>query len=448
MLYDKYNRPYVTTIKEANNYRILDRSPNWAAISGWQVYQKWVKLYYKVDKNLYLLPPKYRRVKNFVNDNPIQQKQEIFELREGQKKSVECVMDNLSKNAYSILIDSMVGTGKTVQMLGIVSKYKCKTIITAPSKAICIGIKNTFDPYFDVDVLDWSEIRKRHKQWKLPDIIVCHRQSAVNCWDIINNWEYHLLLNDEQHHLSDWMKNICNTFKGGLWIVWFTGTPFRKEMNKNDFYNYFNIIYDTGLKSLGVKILTYKYTCNYWLEEFMKASEWLSPESPEVYRRLFANNEDRNNELLKLVRYLYFNRWFKRMMIFVDRRESLEKINELFPKAYVIHWDVDKEEVINKVKPLDEFLLIWMVTASWEWFDVPSIQCWVLFYSTSREWSLIQMMWRTQRFSWDKKFWYWVDFQDYSKIEPNKYIKSFWAKERIKLYNSLWYDIEVLPKLF
>lgn len=431
MQYDMYGRPYVEKITEAREYRILDRSPNWAAMSGWQVYQKRVNLFYKAEKNLYYLPPKYRKGKKDWIDKKIEQKKEIFELREGQKKSVEFVKEN---PWYSILIDSMVGTGKTVQMLGIVNMYKCKTIITAPSKAICAGIKNTFEPYFDVAVLDWKGVRKRFEQGNLPDIIVCHRQTAVNCWDIINNWEYELLLNDEQHHLSDGMKYICNTFKGKLGIVGFTWTPFRKEMEKEDFYHYFNDIYGTGLASLPVRVGTYVYKHDYTMEEYIKATEWVNPESPEVLRNLINANEERIQELKKVLKDLYFKKGFKRIMVFVDRRVYIERLQKEFPKALVIHWDSDKERVIEEAKSKDEFLLFGMVTASWEWFDVPSIQCWVLFYSTSWKGSIEQMVGRSRRFHWDKKYGYRVDFQDIGRVWENEYKKNFGAKNRASIY--------------
>lgn len=426
-----YGRPYVEKITEAREYRILDRSPNWAAMSGWQVYQKRVNLFYKAEKNLYYLPPKYRKSKKDWVEKKIEQKKEIFELREGQKKSVEFVKDN---PWYSILIDSMVGTGKTVQMLGIVNMYKCKTIITAPSKAICAGIKNTFEPYFDVAVLDWTGVRKRFEKWNLPDIIVCHRQTAVNCRDLINSGEYELLLNDEQHHLSDGMKYICNTFKGKLGIVGFTWTPFRKEMEKEDFYHYFNDIYWTGLASLPVRVATYKYKHNYSTEDYLKACEGLAPESPEVLRNLINSNEERIEELKKVLKDLYFKKGFKRIMVFVDRRTYIERLQKEFPKALVIHWDSDKEKVIEEAKSKDKFLLLGMVSASWEWFDVPSIQCWVLFYSTSWKGSIEQMVGRSRRFHWDKKYGYRVDFQDYGRVGSNEYTKNFWASNRMKIY--------------
>ena len=431
MQYDMYGRPFVESIKEAREYRILDRSPNWAAMSGWQVYQKRVNLFYKAEKNLYYMPPRYRKGRETSTDNKIKQKKEIFELREGQKKSVEFVKNN---PWYSLLIDSMVGTGKTVQMLGIVDMYKCKTIITAPSKAICAGIKNTFEPYFDVEVLTWTGIRKRIGKNNLPDIIVCHRQTAVNCWDLINDWGYELLLNDEQHHLSDGMKYICNTFKGKLGIVGFTWTPFRKEMEKEDFYHYFNDIYGTGLASLPVRVGTYTYKHDYSTEDYIKATEWINPESPEVFRNLLINNDERVEELKKVIKDLYFKKRFKRIMIFVDRRSYIERLQKEFPKALVIHWDTNKEKVIEEAKSRDEFLLLGMVSASWEWFDVPSIQCWVLFYSTSWKGSIEQMVGRARRFNWDKEYGYRVDFQDIGRVGDNDYKRNFGSKHRLKIY--------------
>jgi superfamily II DNA or RNA helicase len=121
-------------------------------------------------------------------------------------------------------------------------------------------------------------------------------------------------------------------------------------------------------------------------------------------------------------------------MVFVDRRTYIERLQKEFPKALVIHWDSDKEKVIEEAKSKDEFLLLGMVSASWEWFDVPSIQCWVLFYSTSWKGSIEQMVGRSRRFYWDKKYGYRVDFQDYGRVGSNEYAKNFWASNRMKIY--------------
>lgn len=410
------------------------------------MYTKWVKLYhYDKENKVYWLPPvTWDKTKSELEATyPIDVKP-IMELWEGQQKSVDFCYNEFCKWVSSILIVSETATGKSIQMLGIIKKFGCRTLIVVPSEAIGLGIQEKLQPYCDARYLDWSKIRAAAKSSNLPDVLITHRQSAVNCWNLIN-WIYDLMLNDEQHHLSDWMKMMCNTWKW-RWIIWLTWTPFRKEMNQQDFLLYFQKIYETGLKSLPVRVLTHKYSHTYSMSDFVEASKGLEPESPEVLRRLVNANDDKIFDLKKCIAKLYHNCGFKKIMVFVDRREYQERIKELvFPNAILINWDSNKEQILNDLKTKDEFLIIGMVTASWEWFDVPGIECWVLFFSTSWAGSIEQMVGRAKRFSEWKEYAYWVDIQERSKIEPDLY-KSFGMWERLKLYKERWRPVMTLDE--
>lgn len=438
MLSTEYWCKYTRDRLEANRFRFEDRSPNWWAKKSGTMYTKYVKLFhYDKSTRLYHLPPKTWWMNKWKRDNlkSIEVKP-IMKLWEWQQKTVDYCRDAYDKWYSSVIVVSETATGKSIQMLWLIHEFKVKTLITVPSKAIWVWLYDKISPYCDVKLMEWSEIRKADK---LPDVLICHRQSAVNCWDIIN-WQYDLMLNDEQHHLSDWMKFMCNTFKWVM-ITWLSGTPFRKEMSKEDFLLYFQLMYETGLKSLPVRVLTHKFSHTYTMDDYIKASEWLDPESPEVMRRLVNANEKRIMDLKKVVTTLYQKCGFKKLMVFVDRRDYQEKIKEMiFPNAVLINWDTDKDAVLKDLNSRDEFLIIWMVTASGEWFDVPGIECWILFFSTSRAGSIEQMVWRAKRFSEWKEYAYWVDFQDYCKIEPDQY-RSFGSKARLDLYRERWWAV-------
>ena len=129
-------------------------------------------------------------------------------------------------------------------------------------------------------------------------------------------------------------------------------------------------------------------------------------------RRLVNANDDKIFDLKNVVSTLYHKCWFKKIMVFVDRREYQEHIKELvFPNAVLINWDTDKEKVLEELKTKDQFLIIWMVSASWEWFDVPGIECWILFFSTAWMGSIEQMVGRAKRFSEWKEYAYRVDIR-------------------------------------
>jgi len=432
---------YTLDRNEAYKYRFVDRSPNrWAKIS-WQVYTKYVKLFHydKKEKKYWLPPVTWWNTKPMfwfwytINVKP------IMKLWEEQQEAIEYCARSFGQWTSSILIVSWTWTGKSFMMLWLVDKFKSRTLITVPSEAIWIWLEEKMKDYCDARYLDGNKIRKAVDKQQLPDVLITHRQSAVNCWDLIN-WSYDLMLNDEQHHLSDWMKMLCNTWKW-RWIIWLTWTPFRKEMTKEDFLLYFQKIYDTWLESLPVRVLTHKYHHIYTMSDFMKASEWLEPESPEVLRRLVNANDDKIFDLKKCVATLYHECWFRKLMVFVDRREYQEHIKELvFPNAILINWDTDKWKVLEELKTKDEYLIIWMVTASWEWFDVPWIECWILFFSTAWAWSIEQMVWRARRYSWDKEYAYRLDIQESSRIEPDTR-KWFGQWERTKYYKERWWEI-------
>ena len=56
---------------------------------------------------------------------------------------------------------------------------------------------------------------------------------------------------------------------------------------------YLGNIHDTERQALPVKVMTYEYDHDYTVDEVIKAQEGLSPESPELYRRLYCYNADR-----------------------------------------------------------------------------------------------------------------------------------------------------------
>lgn len=155
-------------------------------------------------------------------------------------------------------------------------------------------------------------------------------------WEQLNG-EYDLLINDEQHHLSKGMLEIVNTWKG-KWVVGLTGTPFRKEIIAEDFEKvYFEYTYWTDLESLPVEVFVHRFHHTYTMEDMMRASDGLNPESVEVQRRLLNGNPARIEELKKVITYLYKKLGFRKIMVFIDRREYQEKLATYFPKAILIN---------------------------------------------------------------------------------------------------------------
>ena len=436
---DDYWRCYTYDRYEANKYRFESREENFYAKKTGVTYTKYVNLFYYDKKNkVYWLPPVTWRDKK-CEEHKIEVK-EIIKLRELQQKTIDEVSNMIDNWIESVMAISEVGTWKSYMWLWFIKRFSRRTLVIVPNKTIWEWWYDKLKDYCDCKFMDWNQFRKSEK---LPDVLVMHRQSVVNCWNQIN-WQYDLLIDDEWHHLSDTKKMLVNTWKWFA-VISLTGTPERKDMNTEDFKLYYKRLYETWLKSLPVRVLTYKYHHVYSMKDWMKACEWYNPESVEPVKALVNNNDDRYFHLKKIVKDLYYQCWLKRFIVFIDRIKAQEKVKELFPNAYIINWDSDKKKVIEEVKNKDEFLIIGMVTASGEGFDIPSIQCWILFYSTDYPVTLTQMAWRAKRFSEGKDCAYWVDFQHTAKIEPNVY-KNFGYKKRLEWYKEQWFQVMSLDE--
>lgn len=456
MLIDKFWRAYTKDRNEAKLYTVPDRTPNWAVKKeGSAVYQKLFKFYYWDPKyKVFWLPPKVWK-KNFIiptKDITVKSVDNLFgnstdpifkELGKKQEIVLNNVLEKMRNGVHSTFIISQVATWKSILILWLVSALSKKTLIVVPSDAIGQGIYDKLSPYVACEFWDGAKIRRCLKKWEqLPDVLISHRQSVVNMWEQLNG-EYDLLINDEQHHLSKGMLQIVNTWKG-KWVVGLTGTPFRKEIIAEDFEKvYFEYSYWTDLKSLPVEVFIHRFHHTYTMEDMMRASEGLNPESVEVQRRLLNNNLTRIEELKKVIVYLYKQLWFRKIMVFIDRREYQEKLSTYFPKAILINGDSDKKEVLQMMKEKPEYLAIGITSASGEWFDAPWVEIGILFHSTGYEWTIEQAVGRAKRFAPGKSKAYWVDFQDRSIIEPD-YHKDFSARQRMKYYREKWRPVKQL----
>ncbi len=139
---------YTLDRNEAYKYRFEDRSPNrWAKVSG-QVYVKYVKLFHfdKKERKYWLPPVTWWNRKAMMGFWQEIHVDPIMKLWEWQQKTIDYCSRSFSQWVSSILVVSETATGKSIQMLGLVAKFKCKTLIVVPSEAIVpeMGVDKLF----------------------------------------------------------------------------------------------------------------------------------------------------------------------------------------------------------------------------------------------------------------------------------------------------------------
>lgn len=356
------------------------------------------------------------------------------DLLDRQKKVVNQIRHDKPR---SCMIVAWTWCGKSYIIAWIIALTKWRTIIVVPSIAIANWLLEKLSTYSNsVFFAQWKEVAETD-----ADIVICHHQTFNKYYDQIN-WKFDVLIQDEQHHLSK--KRMEQYCKWKWWLIyWTTATPIRKEFDSKWFRLFYWKLYETWVQALPIKVYRYIYTHDYNWDDVDKASEWLAPDSNEIFRRLIINNNDRYNKLVDLLKRLDLM-WYKKYIIFSDRVNHIEKtldiLNANWYNAIWYYWATKKSEAEAIIKSLDKFVIVWHPASCWEWFDIPSIEVSILFTSTWREWIVQQMAWRARRYSGEKKEWILVDFADKLSIMWGKQ-KTLSLSERMKIYRKSWWDV-------
>lgn len=323
----------------------------------------------------------------------------------------------------STLIVSGEWTGKTRMMLNAIGAIWLRACIVVPNRTIAKWIVGTFKDYFDTAILT-------SKSTVLPEIAVVVHASFNIIWEKLS-MNYPILFIDEAHKIPPKRRTQINCRKGKF-IVWRTATPKRKEFYEEWFKMLFGELYNCWATSLPITVLKFEYSYNYSLEEYKTANEWLSPASPELYRRLYGNNQDRNKKLLYIISSLQ-KIWYKRIIIFTDRDNHIENIHKAIPLAIIISGKTNHKEFRDYVDSHEEYIIIGSHWCVGEWFDLPALEVWILFMSTSWNNTVRQTSGRARRFGEWKELSLYVDFVDKMTIMWSK-PKVLWRSQRNKVY--------------
>lgn len=312
-----------------------------------------------------------------------------------------------------------------------------KTCIVVPKKLLANQLADDLQE-FNTQVIVWS---KPKIEW---DIVIMTWATFNKRYDEIN-WLYPFIILDECHRCPK-VRREQIIMRQWVCVLWLTATLKRKEFA----LDWFKMIYwtpiDTNTQALDVVVYTKKINHYFSIEDYMYASAWLSPDSPEINRNLIVNHEPRNRFIRKLVDQS-ISKWLKRIIIFTDRVKHIDKIYECFDwleNVFKYYWWTDQVWIKNKCKQLDNFIIIWNVSCCWEWFNVPSLQLWILVVSTQRSVTIDQAVWRVRRTHWDKKYWFLIDIQDSISIWWSS-LKSLWSTSRNKIYKEKNWKVLSLP---
>lgn len=434
---DQTNRSYTLDYKIANKYRIKDASINFMALKKWYDFVKytpffcvkkwkWQKYYYVPScNNLSLIPKSFDR--SSLN----------IDLKEHQSSVLSFCHDVL-KIGRSGLVISWEWTGKTIMMLQLALTSQHKTIIVVPSVAISEWFKKTRERFWPTNrkisfVTAWS-----YNYAVDNDIVVMTHVSFNMLYDIVNK-NYWMLIIDEcdllpKTRIEQLIMRAGNYFG-------FTATPKRKEFWIEWFQMLFGPSINTNIQSLPVTVYKYLYEHDYTYDDFVKYCSDIASDSPEVYRRLTCNNSDRTSKLHDIIQKTKHTKY----IIFSDRSQHIQDIitflqSKWYHNIFQLDWSTNKKKFFESIAGLDNYIIVANTRSGWRWFDLPSIECWILFTSTSWENTVRQSSWRSRREDWNKTIWYYVDFVDKYTIEWSK-PKYLWRYERKKVYTTMWRPI-------
>lgn len=433
---DKYGRAFTQDKFIADKYKVLDQRIDFNAIKKWEpqvdryskltTWDKWEKKW--------RLPPSVWASHKWDSKN-IDLVWELS-LYWYQKDSVFYIDDCYKQWKKSAFIVSGTATGKSHIILWTIYLFRQRTVIVVPNLSIWKWLYDKIQKYTSsCGFLTAEKVRKANDKKCLPDILILHWLSFNNVYEIINGY-YQVMICDEWHHLPNTRRDQYNKWKG-MFCLWVTATPQKKEYWIEWFHMFFWNVYDTEKQALDVEIFFYEYKYDYSIEEVMSAREWLAPDSPELSRRLYCSNSNRVEHLVKCIKQLK-SKWLNKFMIFTDRKEHIKLIQSIIPNTIKITGDISKlerEKIMDDLWEKEEYIIVAIDKCVWEWFDLPPLECGILFMSTGWINTIDQTVWRQRRYYWDKKRAYYLDFIDkYSIMWWRE--KTSWWYERLRIYKN------------
>lgn len=435
---DIYWRRYTYDIQEAKKHRLRDPTPinflKWSAKKRAETHGLWVNLYtkHKDWETVYYLPNWVWKKRHKRN---IQWDLWGVSFYDFQQKAINETVSLYEKWQRKAIIHADTWSGKTFITMGILAKLWIKAVIVPSKKILVKQLYNDYKDKADVWVqVGWGEIKNNQ-------ILIMTPTTFNMIYEKING-KYGVLAIDEAHNLPSKRIDQVNMRRGDF-IFWLTATPVRSDMNLQGFVTFFeNYILVEQTKKLKEKVLPavvyqLEYRRDYTLNEVMKAQQWLWPDAPNFTQNLIENDHQKDDYVVDVCK-MFANKWMGDIIVFTDRIEHCirltEKLSGVFDHVYEFRWETDKDYVVDQYNKT-WWIIVWLKACCKEWFNIPKLQVGVLAMSSSWEWGVVQMIWRTRRQYGDKKYWFFVDIYDNIAIVWKKKRKKPWYYSRKKIYS-------------
>lgn len=443
MRHDEFWRAYTLDKKEAMQNKAKDPRPI-HFVKNEFLKKKFLKegrrsYFFSQSNNRYYLSASYWQNNwNHKEDN-------IFEaptLYNYQEHSVEEVYSRYSLWCRCALVYAPTGAGKTFIMLWVIQRLRLKAVVVVPNVAIWWQLLEEYSKFTDTKLQKWS------KKIELWNITIMTHQTFNRIYDDIN-WKIWLLVVDEWHHYPETRQKQVNEWKWDF-IFFTTATVKRKEFYVDWFVECFWSIIEVPItqtlkdKVLPMDVHVYRHRSHYSAMDIYNAQKWLKPWSPELYRRLVVNDDERTKILAKIIQK-YQKDWYNDFLVLTDRVEHVHRIYDELVKlgvsTYKFYSDTEKDitrEQYNKTWGI----IVGNIQCCWEWFNVPRLEVAILFVSSRWSNTIDQAAGRVRRAYGEKTKWIFIDFADLVSWLKSWRTKDLWFYDRRKMYLQFWWNIQ------
>ena len=422
-----------------------------------QTHPKMIELYEKVKLDdwtvRYYLPrwwygdPDNPRNIDLIKAWPLAILDDIAEdLYDYQFKAVEAMINSIG-STYGWLIVSDTGTWKTRMIWWLAKCLEKPIVFVTPNLTLQNNAVNSFEErWMELIPINWAQ-----KPWDIDPTksYVCHYKTLDMNYDELNDWN-RILICDEAHMCpcETLLRAIC------LWrndnpktcVFGVTATPYRQEFWEDWFKLIFWTMFDTRAKALPLHVIRVRRKREYTTEYAMECSEWLPSESPEIYRNMLNNDEQRTQEIVDMALKCYHKNESGKILIFTDRvdyaKTLYEKIkSKIWQDAWLHIWETSKQDLQKSLANVKQYIIVWSVWCCWEGLDLPALTTWILTFNTTNKKSIAQIAWRMRRkFEW-KEYGFLIDYADVIKVWGWKSYNG-WASKRAKIYEELGFTLQ------
>lgn len=396
-------------------------------------YLRNIKLFYKTSTEIYfpiwqfnsiLKPTKLLTDKLVYNSSsPIKQGMEDM-IAEQESILTRIEFEGLRTG----LINMKTARWKWNTLIKLISMYQEKTLILVHNIKTLNELKKKFEDFSNI--VPWVYYSKKKD---IKDITITTHKSFSLSPEIFAGKFGILIMDEADTNLSaPMMKAIM--ISDVDWLFWFTGTPYRQELDTDD------------MTLIFWPLLKVEWQANNWYNMLPKiiryeaASDICSYEHfHELYEQLMWDTK-RTSTQVDLIEHSMKSR--KLWLVLVERKVECEKYHWLLKAKWInsciVNWDTkeleDEENINNIIKSWG--VIVATSDKMSRWVDIPAIDTIFIFYPNKFQGNIVQAVWRWLRvYEWkeDVVVYDWVDCP---------ILKHQW-RERLRSYRKEYGEIEI-----